>query len=245
MSQLAATETVVVMFLVITAMGAWDGLVRRNVRTDIDVIQLHIHVRKVPAMIIGAASLVVFVALIKLSFAHVLAVLSGCGRSLPCSAGQVLYPLISSWQTALCVAVAAVLLGQWLCGVRNIHGPYRRHLLAPGVWDSEEELLALIESSLNEHHLPPVGQDTLLDVASWVRQILMVFKGRARETIMRDGHLDAGKLVQVLADTRTEKKFHIGEPALSIVLRTIAQYYQRKYGEAARVWPWRRRFIPY
>jgi hypothetical protein len=172
-------------------------------------------------------------------------VANACRGDIPCIAGNVLLPAFRVWQSAVVVLVSVLVFAIWASGARDLGGPYRRYMFAPGVWDRDKEILALVASQLRTHDLPPVDDDTVLQMASWVRGMLMNLRGVARGVVIRDGRLDAEALTDVLLRTRRAKRFTLGERALPVMLMAMASYYEEKYEQAARVWPWRRKIIPY
>jgi hypothetical protein len=154
-------------------------------------------------------------------------------------------PAFTAWWSAVAVLVGVFVFARWASGARDLGGPYRRYLLAPGVWDRDKEILALVASQLRAHDLPPVDDDTVLQMASWVRGMLMNLRSTAPSAVIRDGRLDAEALTHVLLSSRRAKRFALSEQTLPVVFGTIASYYEEKYEQAARVWPWRRKIIPY
>jgi hypothetical protein len=138
-----------------------------------------------------------------------------------------------------------VVFALWVSGANDMAGPYGRRHLAPGVWDTDKAIVAAVSSQLQAQQLPGVNPDTVIEMASWVRQSLMMFRGVHRDTVTRNGRLDADALVEVLMSTRAVGKFGVAETPLRVTLKAIAEYYREKYEQAARVWPWRRKLIPF
>lgn len=245
MNSVAAAEAVLLLFLLVGLMGAWDGLVRRHIRYDVDVVQLHVSFRGWVAVATGIVGAMLALLAGKIAVTATWQTVIGCRNGIACATDKLVLPLLTTWQALLVVIVTFVVFALWASGAGDLTGPYTRRYLAPGVWDTDKEILAAVSGRLHARRLPNVNADTVMEMASWVRQSLMLFRRAHRDTVTRNGRLDPAALVEVLISTRAVHKFGVDEAPLRVVLKAIADYYRDKYEQAARVWPWRRRVIPY
>ena len=135
MSQVAAAEAVVVFGFLVALIGIWDGLIRRHIRLSIDVIQLHIIVRGILAIALGSLCLLLAVLFAQLIIRYTANAVTDCRGQMTCIAGRILTPPFTTWPTALITVIAVAVFANWASDALDYGGPYRRHLLAPGVSD--------------------------------------------------------------------------------------------------------------
>lgn len=240
MERVASIEVVIVAVLVTSCVFAWDGLVRRHIRLTRGLLQARINLRGVPATLLGLVGLCVAALAFTATAQQSGYVVRACRRSAACIAHTLLLPVFTTWQTVVCLLIVVLVFGPWLRGALDLHGPYRRVWLAPGVWDSEKDILARVSTRCQEAHVAMPEQDSVLAVAGWVRQRTSFISIVTRKNVTQGMRGEVTRLASVLLASAGAEELDMQSDALNVVVPTVVEYYRDLYERAAEAYPWLR-----
>jgi hypothetical protein len=244
---MAQIQTVVFLFGVIAVTGTWDGLVRRHIRLSFDGLGMFVLWRGIPAILVGLVSLLLLLFIGLVEVMTIRPVIAAC-HVMTCTLQQTVLVLFTTWQSIVTVGLFGFLFAYWLWGAFDLRGPYRRQLLAPGVWYKEKEVVALVTQELCAHHLPPIDDDTILRTA----RTLIINIGKYR-SILEDPQ-DEGEpvtieaLAQVYQEINASRKWRENRglsEAQRRMATTILRYYLDLHERAVEKWPWLRTLLRY
>jgi hypothetical protein len=168
-----------------------------------------------------------------------------CHQSVGCILDRAVLPAFSVWYTAIITLVAVALFVNWLSVAFDMQGPYRRFLLAPGVWYSEKEIVGIVRQQLAAKHLGTVDEDFVVQTASQVRANMPIFMKIARSTMMKERQLDKEALVAGNLRSSLLQRSKLPERVKRVALDTIVQYFLDTHQRAQQKWPWRWRVLGY
>jgi hypothetical protein len=237
MQSIAAVETTIIIFVVIFAMGTWDGLIRRHIRVSIDPIGLFLHIRGGSALLLGALSLLVEIGLFRISLPYLLLAWLHCSITKEvCLYTSLVEPILSWWASMLGLAMSVTIFALWIPGALDMQGPYHDRFLAPGVWYREKEMAMTVQEALSAHQCPPMQEDKIINVSERMLYDLHFFK----RVLTQTRPLDPVIMAEVYLP-RARKQFRTFPSRTSrVVTETIFRYYFTKYEQATHIWPWLR-----
>jgi hypothetical protein len=152
-----------------------------------------------------------------------------CRASIQCLAGLALLPLVSSWPVVMLMIIEIASFSIWLIGAFELRGPYRRTLVAPGVWNSEKDMVAVVASRLREAHLPRVDDDIVLCMGSEIKQRLGMRALSALKNRKADGALDADPVIEAMVQSARLKYTQLPTEVVRVMAAAIAEYYLGLY----------------
>jgi hypothetical protein len=239
---MAGLQTIVFMFGIIGIMGTWDGLIRRHIRLSFDPLGMFIILRGVPAVLVGLVSAVLLLFVARLEMIEVQDVQASCA-SLTCILQHTVFDLFASLQSLFVLLLFSFVFVYWLWGAFDLNGPYRRQMLALGVWYEEKEAIRQVRQQLQDHHLPPRSDEHIIRAA---RTLIINLKAYAK--IQGSERLDPKALADIYVHINPPRRRDISRASLQaerIMAQTILQYYLDLHDRAVVKWPWIRRLLGY
>lgn len=232
--------------LVVCLIGAWDGLKRQTVRIVVDVIDLHIYLKSLPALLVGIVCTLGIVTICMIGIHWFIWTGNSCQWAASCVLQTTVVAPFTDWVSIICLAMSVGILILWLPTAFSQPRPYRRFLLAPGVWYKEEEVIALINEQLARFQQRSINEDTLLQIAGWVRSRLQLQRFNAHDG--SKGGPGTTIMVNILVDeinghNRSWRRLSADKATLRVIVKAVIEYYLNTKAEANRVWPWREKLL--
>ncbi len=238
MNQTAATEAVVIGIFLVAVVFTWDGLVRRHIRLSRDLLQWQVNIRGMPAVLLGSLAVIVGVIDGTVIIQQLRLMSESCRASIQCLAGQALLPLVSSWPVVGLMIIELGAFSIWLMGAFELRGPYRRTLLAPGVWNSEKDMVAVVARRLQEAHLPRVDDDVVLLMGREIKQRLGMRALSALKHRAADSRLDADRVLEAVLQSAKLKYAQVPSEVIRVVAAAIAEHYFDLYKRVPVAYHW-------
>jgi hypothetical protein len=238
MNQTAATEAVVIGIFLVAIVFTWDGLVRRHIRLSRDLLQWQVTIRGMPAVLLGSLAAIVAVIDGSAIIQQLRLMSESCRASIQCLTGQALLPLVSSWPVVGLMIIEIGAFSIWLMGAFELRGPYRRTLLAPGVWNSEKDLVAVVTRRLQEAHLPRADDDVVLLMGREIKQRLGTRALSALKHRTADGRLDADRVLEAVVQSATFQYPQVPSEVARVVAAAIVEYYLELYKRVPLAYRW-------
>jgi len=201
-------------------------------------------VRGAGAFVVGLFSVGLFALLGQLTsgfWSHVGRV---CG-SLPCALQVSVLPAFLNWLTALVMLASLAMFINWARGALDLHGPYQRRLLAPGIWFDEKALLKRVAQELARAHLPAVDEETVLNVATVVAYTVPGLLVNTPASLQTQGHVDPEAVLGMFRNIRVTDRLPLHSASRQVVLTAVVGYCLDVYERALQVWPWRAKLVHY
>ena len=227
-------------------MGTWDGLKRQNIRIVVDIIDLHINVKGLAAIFVGIVCALGVAAISVIGIQWIVWVVTKCQRGALCILQTTVVAPVTDWIAVICLACAGGLLTLWLPTAFSEKRPYRRFLLAPGIWYREEEVIAHINERLAQAQPSSINEDMLLQIASSVRSRLQLqrFGFRAERISDPSTRMLIDSLVNDIdGHNKSWRKSSADKATLREIVKAIIEYYLRTQAAANRIWPWRKKIL--
>lgn len=242
-NHVAGVVAVYVMFITITFMGAWDGLVRHHIRVRPGEWLPHLTLRRLSAVVVGACCLVLLLFIGDLARRAIPPTVEGCG-DLYCVYVRILVPPFTNVLDAFVIVLFLGIFIGWLFDIGDREGPFRTRLLAWGVWYREREIVERVRLALREKHKPPVDVDAVLATSD---AILRRFHGTS-PTLGRYGpsgeSLSRAQAIAMITQSSIgHGRRGIPDSTRRMVLEIITGYAIDQLESAERRWPWRRRLF--
>ena len=239
-----AAMTVFIMFAAYGFMGAWDGLVRRHIRVRVatKLPGLSLSVAGPLAMLMGSVCALFLFALVRVAAPPISATVMGCPDP-GCALGRLFGPLFTNLTYVIILVAVAATFVPWLWGIRDMEGPFRTQLLAPGVWFRERECVTRAQQRLRAAGQPPVDVNAILKL---VDALVLYFGGLSPTMSVADPSETPPTremVVQALANSTGWTPRNVSAKARRLMVEAIALYMIEQYEAAERRWPWRRRFL--
>jgi hypothetical protein len=225
-------------FCLLTFMGVWDGLIRRHVRFTYRLLSTDLHLRGVPAIIVGLISLVVLLFLIRLASQQFRLAAQACGGDWNCLAWTLLTPLISNWVTVFVVLLFLIGFIGWALSIRDMQGPYLIYPAAPGVLFSEREIVKRVQHGIGIAGLAPISSDTIVRAASEIRwRAVMVGLYRAREADISSDQF-RHNLLNAYTHANFESLAKLSNQQRQIVISEVVEYLRKFRARGLNAYPW-------
>jgi hypothetical protein len=135
----------------------------------------------------------------------------------------------------------------WLRGAFDLQGPFRRRMLAPGVWYEEKKVVELVRQCLQEDQLPLFDDNTIIRTARSLRESVGTYKD-VPHARLKNGHLDPVFLANLYVNATSGHKYAAHpdkRKAARVMATTILTYYLDAYVRAVEKWPWRQKIWRY
>jgi hypothetical protein len=229
MSATGAIESGVIGIFLAAVVFIWDGLVRRHIRLTYDLAGWQVNIRRVPAVLLGGLGAVVGIIDGQVIIQQLSLMAGRCRGTFPCMAQQALSPLISSWQVVVAMILELGVFAIWLMGAFELHGPYRRRLIAPGVWFNEKDLVDAVARDLREARMPSVDDDMVLLMGSEIRQLIGLRGLSALKNRTAVGWLEVDPTIRAVISAPRYRTSRISPEVLRVVAASIAEYYFKLY----------------
>jgi hypothetical protein len=228
--------------VLLTFMGAWDGLVRRHVRLSARFRFGDLHIRGIPAVVIGILSAGALYIMLKVGITELGLVSQACD-DLGCVVQTTLVSLFfDGWGTVF----ALLMLGYfilWTLSIREMQGPYQIFPVAPGVGFDECVIVRRIQERLRKAKLEPVSSDIIVRTVCeirWRGGTFGLYKTRDlgtsptlhRRSLLRTlGRLDIDALAKL-----TPRQRNIG-------IRETVDYIRDWRIRGIKAYPWNRKWL--
>jgi hypothetical protein len=244
---MAGLQAIVFMFGITGIMGTWDGLVRRHIRLSFDALDVFVLLRSIPAILVGLVSAACLLFVIQFEMIGAQKPVAAC-PSFICIVQQTVLVLFTTSYSIFVVLLYSFLFAYWLWGAFDLKGPYRRQMLAPGVWYKEKEIVGQVTQQLQAHHLPPLSDEQIIRAArTLIINIKMYASFQPPRQVLGE-QLDRKALTDVYILSNRPKRREADRKstqARRIMAETILRYYLDLHEQAVKKWPWIRRVLGY
>jgi hypothetical protein len=156
--------------VLLTFMGAWDGLVRRHVRFTSQFRNIDLHIMGVPGIAIGLLSAGALYVVLKLGITEFGLVSQKCDGDLGCVAQTILVSLFFDGWGSVIVVIALLYFILWALSIREMQGPYLILPLAPGIVFNEGDIVHRAQERLRKAKLDPVSSDAIVRAVCEIRR---------------------------------------------------------------------------
>lgn len=237
---MTSLQTLVFMFGIISIMGIWDGLVRRHIRLSYDALELFILLRGIAAILVGLLSAACLLFVIQVEIIGAQKPVAAC-PSFFCIVQETILVLFTTWQSIFVVLLCSFVFGYWLWGAFDLKGPYRRQMLAPGVWYKEKVVVEQVHQQLLTHRLSPMSDEYIIRAARTLIINLKTYAALQPPRQVTNGHLDPKALAEIYIQINPPSRRIAARISLQeqrIMVTTILRYYLELHGRAVAKWPW-------
>jgi hypothetical protein len=230
-------------FGLLTFMGAWDGLVRRHVRFTSQVRSIDLHIRGLPAIVIGLVCAGALYLVLGFGLDQFGLVSQACASDVGCVAQTFLVSLFfTGWGSVIAVTTLLYFIF-WALSIREMQGPYQILPVAPGVVFNEGDIVHRVQERLRKAKLDPVSSDTIVRAVCEIRRgggSFGLYKTRDlgtstpqyRRSLLRTlGRLDIDALAKLTPRQR------------SIVIRETVDYIRDWRIRGIKAYPWNRKWL--
>jgi hypothetical protein len=157
-------------FLLITFMGAWDGLARRHVRFTLQLQGIDLHIRGLPAIVIGLLCAGALFVVLGFGSNQIRLVSQACDSDWGCIAQTILVPLFFDGWGSVTVVITLLCLNLWTLSIREMQGPFQILPVAPGVVFNEGDIVHQVQERLRKAKLDPVSSDIIVRTVCEIRR---------------------------------------------------------------------------